>query len=321
VRVEDNPPSGYKVNTAPSANVECQGNMLVPGSSTAPTLLLSGFRITNMGGSACAFSYRVTAEGPTTLVDNGDPASLSGTTPALAPGASYEPVAAGLVIPAVRDSSQELVTYYVSVAGTLGYGISCATVVSFEPTTAVLISAFDAVEFQGGVDLTWDVISDEGLGFRIYRWVDGAPETEDITSGDLISPDARIYRDESVSGGRTYHYTLAVVLADRSEVRSQTVIVKTKAYELMLYQNSPNPFNPSTSISFTLSERARVTLSIYDVRGRLVRTLVDEVMAEGHQEHAWDGKDASGSEVGSGVYFYRLTAGKKTISKKMVMLR
>jgi hypothetical protein len=88
-----------------------------------------------------------------------------------------------------------------------------------------------------------------------------------------------------------------------------------------LRQNYPNPFNPTTTICFTLLERTRVTLSIYDVGGRLVRTLVDETMGEGYQERSWDGKDASGSQVGSGVYFYRLTAGDRTLTKKMVLLK
>ena len=127
--------------------------------------------------------------------------------------------------------------------------------------------------------------------------------------------------DKGVSGGNTYEYTLVVVLADRSEVRSQTVSVKTNAYRLALHQNHPNPFNPSTTISFTVPERARVTLSIYDVQGRLMRTLVDEIIGEGYRERIWDGRDAGGSEVGSGVYFCRLAAGNKTLTRKMVLLR
>jgi hypothetical protein len=88
-----------------------------------------------------------------------------------------------------------------------------------------------------------------------------------------------------------------------------------------LRQNLPNPFNPTTTISFTIPERTRATLLIYDVQGRLVRTLVDEMVGEGYQERIWDGKDANGSPVGSGVYFYRLTAGDKTLTKKMVHLK
>jgi hypothetical protein len=100
-----------------------------------------------------------------------------------------------------------------------------------------------------------------------------------------------------------------------------TGIGRSGARAFELGQNHPNPFNPSTTISFTLPERARVTLLIYDVQGRLLRTLVDDMVGEGYQERMWDGKDASGSQVGSGVYFYRLTAGDKTLTKKMVLLK
>jgi len=189
-------------------------------------------------------------------------------------------------------------------------------------TVPTFISFFDAGAAGTSVDLMWDIISDEDvLGFKIYRGAGGAETTDDITAGQLIARDARTYRDESISGGMTYEYTLAVVLSDRSEVRSQTVTVKTKTYVVELSQNSPNPFNPTTTISFTLPERARVTLSIYDVQGELLTTIVDEVLGEGHQERFWDGKDAGGNPVGSGVYFYRLTAGDKTLTKKMVLLK
>ena len=64
-----------------------------------------------------------------------------------------------------------------------------------------------------------------------------------------------------------------------------------------------------------------MTLSIYEVTGRLVRTLVDEMAEESYQERVWDGKDAKGNAASSGVHFYRLTAGERTLVKKMVVLR
>jgi flagellar hook assembly protein FlgD len=74
-------------------------------------------------------------------------------------------------------------------------------------------------------------------------------------------------------------------------------------------------------MSFTLPELVSVTLSIYDVEGRRVRTLVEETMKEGYHERIWDGTDANGTSVGSGVYFYRIRAGNRTITKKMVLLK
>jgi hypothetical protein len=91
--------------------------------------------------------------------------------------------------------------------------------------------------------------------------------------------------------------------------------------QIELFQNFPNPFNPMTKMSFSLPEKTRAVLSIYDVEGRLVSTLVDDTLDEGLREVMWDGKDANGSPIGSGVYFYRLTAGDRTLTKKMVFLK
>lgn len=90
----------------------------------------------------------------------------------------------------------------------------------------------------------------------------------------------------------------------------------------VLAQNFPNPFNPSTTIGFDLREKAGVKLEVYDLRGRLVVSLVDGVMRDaGHHEVVWNGKDAGGHAVPSGVYFSRLTAGPLATTRKMVLLK
>ena len=88
-----------------------------------------------------------------------------------------------------------------------------------------------------------------------------------------------------------------------------------------LAQNYPNPFNPATRIEFGLRESVRVSLRIYDAAGRLVRVVSGEQLSPGRYARIWDGKDANGSGVASGVYFYRLDAGSFTETKKMVLLR
>ncbi|UCH83174.1 MAG: DUF1566 domain-containing protein [Candidatus Latescibacterota bacterium] len=88
-----------------------------------------------------------------------------------------------------------------------------------------------------------------------------------------------------------------------------------------LFQNHPNPFNPTTTISFTLPKREKAGLSVYDVQGKLVTTLVDETLEAGFKEVIWDGKDSRGNQVSTGVYFYRLTAGNRMLTKKMVLLK
>jgi flagellar hook assembly protein FlgD len=105
------------------------------------------------------------------------------------------------------------------------------------------------------------------------------------------------------------------------EFLSPVATVRVKGLDASLAQNSPNPFNPSTTIRFTVPEKGRVALNVYDANGRLVRSLVDDVRDAGSHDVTWDGRDNSGASVGSGVYFYRLTAGKFRESKKMVLLK
>ncbi|UCH84685.1 MAG: T9SS type A sorting domain-containing protein [Candidatus Latescibacterota bacterium] len=88
-----------------------------------------------------------------------------------------------------------------------------------------------------------------------------------------------------------------------------------------LMQNHPNPFNPVTTIVFSLSVKTDVRLGVYDAAGRLIRMLIDERRPAGPGEARWDGTDAKGTPVSSGVYFYRLEAAGRVAAKKMVLVR
>jgi len=88
-----------------------------------------------------------------------------------------------------------------------------------------------------------------------------------------------------------------------------------------LEQNFPNPFNPSTSIRFSLARSGHITLRIYDVSGRLIRALVDEAYPQGRHAVQWDGRNERGEGVASGVYFYRLAAPGFTETRRMVLLK
>ncbi len=98
--------------------------------------------------------------------------------------------------------------------------------------------------------------------------------------------------------------------------------------DFVLYQNYPNPFNPHTTIPFTVhGSRETVdgstptTLKIYNIRGQLVRTLMNEKMIPGYYEVIWDGKDEKGKDVAIGIYFYRLKTKDYKKTKKMLLLR
>ena len=103
----------------------------------------------------------------------------------------------------------------------------------------------------------------------------------------------------------------------------------TPPTEYSLMQNHPNPFNPTTQISFaipagvgpTTDHWPRVTLTIYNILGQEVKVLVDEVKEPGYYSVNWDGRDAVGSDVASGVYFYRLDAGTFRSTKRMMLMK
>jgi hypothetical protein len=88
-----------------------------------------------------------------------------------------------------------------------------------------------------------------------------------------------------------------------------------------LYRNRPNPFARTTEIRFSLAEAGPVVVAIYDVNGRLVRTLVDRGMEAGLHSLTWDGRNDSGKPVGSGIYWSRMRASSFVSNKKLVGLR
>lgn len=89
---------------------------------------------------------------------------------------------------------------------------------------------------------------------------------------------------------------------------------------IRLLQNRPNPAVRTTTIGFDLARRGRVTLEVFSVSGRRVRTLVDQAMEPGRHDVAWDGTDDRGRRVEAGVYFYRLKGLGRDLSRRAVIL-
>ena len=98
-------------------------------------------------------------------------------------------------------------------------------------------------------------------------------------------------------------------------------LASTTAPRFDLGRNSPNPFNPSTSIAFAVAHPGKVTLRIYDARGSLVKTLVNERLEAGAYRSRWDGRSDHGSRLASGVYLYRLQQDGQVLSRKMTLLQ
>jgi hypothetical protein len=102
---------------------------------------------------------------------------------------------------------------------------------------------------------------------------------------------------------------------------SPSAISETPSSAYSLSQNYPNPFNPVTEISFQIPTDGAVSLEVYDVSGRLVRTLVNGHRTSGPYTERWDGKDDNGRSVATGVYFYRMKAGSFNQTRRMVLLK
>ncbi|MFA6978194.1 MAG: T9SS type A sorting domain-containing protein [Ignavibacteriaceae bacterium] len=88
-----------------------------------------------------------------------------------------------------------------------------------------------------------------------------------------------------------------------------------------LLQNYPNPFNPSTTIEYTLPNSGNVELKIFDINGKLVRTLENSFKGTGYHKTVWDSKNENGQTVASGAYLYQVRTGATAISKKMIFIK
>jgi len=89
----------------------------------------------------------------------------------------------------------------------------------------------------------------------------------------------------------------------------------------VLKQNYPNPFNPSTNLGFRIWDFGFVSLEVFDVTGKKIATLVHKELPPGEYVVQWDGRDNSGNPVADGIYLYRLQAGNRVQTKKMVLLK
>lgn len=140
-----------------------------------------------------------------------------------------------------------------------------------------------------------------GRHYRLGRYYRGLLDEVKIYRGALTSSQVRAHYDSVHS-----------VSAVGNETAPRGIALRA---------NVPNPFNPRTSIRFDLPKVGLVRLSVFDVAGRLIRTLVDESMLQGSHEAVWDGRDSSGREVGSGNYLLRLSFEGRVKTAKMVLVR
>lgn len=171
--------------------------------------------------------------------------------------------------------------------------------------------------------------SAKGMSILKFRdWSTQAYYSRDYyTEGDIMATIPGL--NEAIGGFRTY-YRCAVDPTFACPVGNPAALTAApdksdappSAAAFSLQQNAPNPFNPTTQIAFAVPDGgARVSLRIYDLTGRLVRTLVDGNEPAGTRSVTWSGENDQGQPVPSGTYFYRLTAPSFSEQKKMVLLK
>ena len=190
----------------------------------------------------------------------------------------------------------------------------------------VELISFNANVINNEVQLSWQTATEtNNQGFAIERkhnfgdwqrigFVEGTGTTTETQSYSFVDDDVEAgkyqYRLKQIDYNGTYEY---------SKIIEVEIAAPTK---FSLEQNYPNPFNPTTTITFQLPLDKRISLKVYDILGKEVKTLInDQEFKKGNNKVVWDGTDNFGSKVASGNYIYTLKYGNFTKSMKMTLLK
>ena len=148
-------------------------------------------------------------------------------------------------------------------------------------------------------------------------------EVEVQFNNNLINPSV-VFMINMISAGDVNANPITAIADNFGQFSSNMLAVDENERlpgEFALHPNYPNPFNPSTVISYDIANSANVSLSVYDMRGRVVNDLVRKFQDAGSYSINWYGNDKLGNQVSAGVYIYKLQAGSKVISRKMVLMK
>ncbi|MDP3148090.1 MAG: LamG-like jellyroll fold domain-containing protein [Ignavibacteria bacterium] len=184
----------------------------------------------------------------------------------------------------------------------------------------VELTAFSAEAIQNKVSVRWETATEKNnLGFEIQRSSDkqNFAKIGFVTgAGTTVEKHSYVFTDNTPAAGKNY-YRLKQIDVDGSVNYSQIVESgKIIPREFDLSQNYPNPFNPETKLSYQLPITGKVSLKVFDIIGREVATLVDEVKEAGTYDVSFNGKGFA-----SGAYFYRFQSGNFVKIKKMILLK
>jgi hypothetical protein len=194
--------------------------------------------------------------------------------------------------------------------------------VSFPQPTQ--LSGFTAEAIGTGVEIAWELSDlDQDVSFIVKR-SDAGEDNYVVLDMPVVQLNELVFTvsDSSVQPAESYIYRIDFEIDSGSWLLFETGVVQMPEMSYALYQNSPNPFNPLTTISYDLNKASTVKLTVYDIAGRAVRHLVDSPgESAGRHFVKWFGRDDSGHQVTSGVYFYVIQAGEFKQSKRMLLLK
>lgn len=205
------------------------------------------------------------------------------------------------------------------------------------PTLPVELSHFTAISLPDNrVKISWISQSETQLsGYYIYRSMDNALSNASLISPLILAKNTSYrteyeYVDDALSESGFYYYWLEVVDVNGVGSFTQPCVcyydASYSAPEVSVYLDGfysvyPNPFNPQLSIGYQLESKSWVSLDVYDVKGRRLRRLIDMSQPAGAYTQIWDGKDESGKDLASGIYFLSLNIGNKRYQKKVALMK
>ena len=192
----------------------------------------------------------------------------------------------------------------------------------------VELNSFSAqIRDNDNILLTWFTAAESNnYGFEVQRLSSADPEQFLVIgfvqgTGTENQELSYHFLDERLPEG-IYYYRLKQIDLDGSSQFSGTIqVILQTVHTAHLYQNFPNPFNSSTEIAYELAGNSHVELTVYDELGRQVRRLIDHYQRKGRHVVQWDGKDSLQRNVGSGIYYYKITTTFFTAFRKMMLIK
>ena len=207
-------------------------------------------------------------------------------------------------------------------------------------TLPIELSSFSAVQTTSNfAQIKWQTQSETNLmGYNIYRNLNNLIGNSVIINNNLIagsntsSTQNYSFIDEEVENEAEYYYWLESIDLDGTSTLFGPTSVKIENsdqpedapdlnYFTEIQSIFPNPFNPSTTISFSLNFERNVKISVYNTKGQLIKKLVDGIREKGNHSVIWNGKDSNNKMASSGVYFFKMIADKKILTEKAILLK